>query len=106
MWRESNSRPQNLTNQSFTRFRFVRYVFGLSFEKSHLKQGANWNVGGSTSYLEDSSYDSLRFCFKLAGSLSLTPQHGGLSDVMRWKQSYNRCQLFACILRMPPMSVD
>lgn len=55
MWWELNPRPQNLTHQSFTRFRFVRYVFGLSFEKSNLKQGANWNVGVSTSYLKDSS---------------------------------------------------
>lgn len=96
---ESNRCPQNLTHQSFTRFCFVRYVFGLSFEKSNLKQGANWNVGGSTSYLEDNSYDSQRFCFKLTGGLPLTPQHEELSDAKQGKQSYNRCQLFACITK-------
>ena len=30
---------------------FIRYIFGLSFEKSHLKRGADWIVSSSTSYL-------------------------------------------------------
>lgn len=35
---------------------FIRYIFGLSFEKSHLKRGADWIVSSSTSYLRHSCH--------------------------------------------------